>query len=66
MAPARLPRRSVHTREGRAAIRNGWLKGEWADAGLWPADASSADELRRRFGAFFSAQYARIAGGAAE
>ncbi|MFZ9916569.1 MAG: ABC transporter substrate-binding protein, partial [Phycisphaerales bacterium] len=56
----------METREGRAAVRNGWIKGEWADAGLWPADASSADELRRRFGVFFSAKYARIAGGAAE
>ncbi len=51
------------TREGRAAVREGWLRGGWKDAGLWPAGASGAEELRLRLGIFFSGQYARIAGG---
>jgi ABC-type Fe3+ transport system substrate-binding protein len=51
---------SAATREGRAAIRDGWIKGNWRSAGLWPEGASSVDELRRRFGAFYSAQYRRI------
>ncbi len=50
----------IATREGRAAVRDGYLKGKWKDAGLWPAGASSADELRRLFGRFYSAQYAGI------
>jgi ABC-type Fe3+ transport system substrate-binding protein len=45
----------------RASVRNGWLRGQWKDKGLWPADAIPADELRRRMGAFFSARYAEIA-----
>ena len=51
----------VGTREGRAAIRDGWLKGKWKDAGLWPAGASSADQLRRVMGAFYAGQYRWIA-----
>ena len=51
----------VATREGRAAIRNGWMKGAWKDAGLWPEGANPTDELRRRMGAFFSDRYASIA-----
>jgi len=58
------PDGSIHdvaTREGRAAIRDGWLKGKWKDAGLWPAGASSADQLRRVMGEFYSSQYRAIA-----
>jgi ABC-type glycerol-3-phosphate transport system substrate-binding protein len=55
----------IATREGRAAVRDGYLKGKWKDAGLWPAGASSADELRRLFGRFYSAQYAEIAASSA-
>jgi hypothetical protein len=51
------------TREGRAAIRDGWLKAKWAGQGLWPEGASPADELRRKIGAFYSEKYARIAAG---
>jgi hypothetical protein len=51
---------SAATREGRGAIRDVWIKGGWKAAGLWPEGASSIDELRRRFGAFHSAQYRRI------
>jgi len=53
-------RHDIATREGRASVRDGWLKGKWKDAGLWPDGASSADELRRRMGAFYSARYAEI------
>ncbi|MFM7259099.1 MAG: ABC transporter substrate-binding protein [bacterium] len=51
----------IATREGRAAVRDGYLKAKWKDAGLWPAGASSTDELRRLFGRFYTAQYAEIA-----
>jgi hypothetical protein len=51
----------IATREGRAAVRDGYLKGKSKDAGLWPEGASSADELRRLFGRFYSARYAEIA-----
>ena len=53
-------RHTVATREGRAAVRDGWLKGKWNDAGLWPDGASGPDELRRRMGAFYSARFAEI------
>ena len=56
-------RHDLGTRAGRAAIRDGWLKGKWAGEGLWPEGASPADELRRRIGAFYSEKYARIASG---
>lgn len=52
---------TLASREGRAAVRDGWLRGAWKDSGLWPAGAVGADELRRRIGAFSSQQYARIA-----
>ena len=55
---------SLGTREGRAAVRAGWLKGGWKDAGLWPEGAAPADELRRRMGAFFSGKYREIRAGA--
>jgi hypothetical protein len=55
---------TLETREGRAAIRAGWLKGGWKDAGLWPAGAAPADELRRRMGGFFSRKYREIRLGA--
>jgi iron(III) transport system substrate-binding protein len=60
------PDGSMHdlaTREGRAAVREGWLRGGWKDAGLWPTGAAGAEELRLRLGIYFSGQYARIAGG---
>jgi hypothetical protein len=41
-------------------IRAGWLKGEWADEGLWPAAARPQDELRRRFGVAFRANYDEV------
>ena len=53
-------RHDISTREGRASVRDGWLKGKWKEAGLWPTGASSGDELRRRMGAFYSAQYREI------
>ncbi len=50
----------LNTREGRAAIRDGWLKGKFAGAGLWPEGASASDELRRQIGAGIDANYASI------
>jgi hypothetical protein len=40
--PAELAR-AGWTREGRAAIRDGWLKAKWAGQGLWPEGASPAE-----------------------
>lgn len=53
-------RHPLSTAEGRAEVRNGWLKGSWKDAGLWSPDAAPADELRRRMGAFFSERYREV------
>jgi hypothetical protein len=48
-----------------AALRAGWLKGEWKDQGLWPAGTAPAIELRRRCAALVAAsQDAPIAVGA--
>lgn len=47
-------------RGARSEVREGWLKGGWKDAGLWPADASPASQFRRRAGEFFEAQYREI------
>lgn len=41
-------------------IRDGWLRGGWRGEGLWIAEASPADEMRRRFGEFFRGNYQRI------
>ncbi|MCA9286436.1 MAG: ABC transporter substrate-binding protein, partial [Phycisphaerales bacterium] len=44
-------------------IRAGWLKSpqpEWADQGLWPEQASPADEMRRGFARFFRARYRQV------
>jgi len=50
------------TREGRTAVADGYLarQPKWRDTGLWPDGASPTDELRRRLGAFSTAQYARV------
>jgi Mrp family chromosome partitioning ATPase len=48
------------SRKDRGEIRDGWLKGKWKDARLWPDDASSADQLRQRLGEFYHDSYARI------
>lgn len=47
-------------RVARGEVRQGWLRGGWKDAGLWPVDASPASEFKRRAGAFFEAQYREI------
>jgi len=51
---------SLATDQHLAEVRNGWLKSQWADAELWPANAVPADEMRRRFAASFRQNYARI------
>jgi hypothetical protein len=55
------------TREGRAAVAEGYLarQPKWRGTGLWPEGASAPDELRRLIGRFSSAQYAGIRGMAA-
>ncbi len=42
------------------AIRDGWLKGGWKDAGLWPADAAQSEVLRAIMTRFFREQYEAI------
>lgn len=58
--------RSLADRADRAAVRDGWLRGRWREAGLWPTESSPATELRRRSGEFFEANYRRILELAAE
>jgi iron(III) transport system substrate-binding protein len=41
-------------------VRAGWLKGDWAKDGLWPADALPAEVLRAEMTAFFRRQYEEI------
>lgn len=41
-------------------VRGGWLKGKWADQGLWDSESGPAEALRRRFGAHFRDNYRRI------
>jgi hypothetical protein len=53
-------RYEMSTREGRASIKEGYLKGKWKSANLWPEGATPIDELRRHFGSFFHEQYSRI------
>jgi ABC-type Fe3+ transport system substrate-binding protein len=43
-----------------ADLKRGWLRGGWADAGLWSPEAAPASELRRRCGQFFGERYRRI------
>ncbi|MGA1044775.1 MAG: hypothetical protein ACO3ZY_06185, partial [Phycisphaerales bacterium] len=47
-------------RAARGEVRQGWLRGGWKDAGLWPADAAPASEFRRRAGEFFETQYLEV------
>lgn len=40
------------------AVRRGWVRGGWAGAGLWDAQATPMDALRKRMGEFFRDRYA--------
>ena len=51
---------SLASEESLVEIRNGWLKGQWANAKLWNAQASPPDVMRRRFAEFFRENYLRI------
>lgn len=46
--------------EDLAAIKAGWLRGGWDDAGLWPAEADPGMVLRRVWGDWFAEQYRAI------
>lgn len=50
----------LESRGDRSAVKAGWLRGGWADADLWPRDASPATEFRRRTGAFFQERYREV------
>ncbi|MFO0872897.1 MAG: extracellular solute-binding protein [Phycisphaerales bacterium] len=43
-----------------ATIRDGWIKEQWIERRLWPAQALPSDELRRQFREFFRENYRRI------
>lgn len=43
-----------------AAVRRGWLRGEWRDEELWHPEARPMDEMRRQFVQFFRGNYRRI------
>ncbi len=51
---------SIGDRAGRDEVKQGWLRGGWRDAALWPADAAPPTEFRKRAGEFFEAQYREI------
>ena len=51
---------SLATGEGRATAKAGWLRGGWADKGLWPADAEPVRVLGQHFRDFFLRQYQRV------
>jgi hypothetical protein len=52
----------IATREGRAAVAEGYLarQPKWRGTGLWPEGASATDELRRLFGAFSTERYREV------
>jgi len=41
-------------------LRAGWVKGGWKERGLWSAEETPVDAMRKRFGAFFRANYRKI------
>ncbi len=43
-------------------VRRGWLRREWAAEGLWHEEATPAEEMRKRFVAFFRRNYRQIVG----
>ena len=51
---------SLSTREGRAKIKNGWLKRGWSDADLWDPEANPARALRRYLSTRFLKNYTEI------
>ena len=51
---------SLSTKEGRAAVKAGWLKGAWASKGLWPSEANPRQVLRRFLGSQVLENYRRI------
>jgi iron(III) transport system substrate-binding protein len=51
---------SLATAEHLGTIKQGWLRNDWAEAGLWPTHASPRDAMIRRFAAFFREQYDAI------
>ncbi|MCE9619044.1 MAG: extracellular solute-binding protein [Planctomycetes bacterium] len=38
-------------------LRDGWLRGEWKDKGLWPEQNAPTDSLRRIFAPYFQENY---------
>ena len=42
------------------AVKAGWLRGGFKDAGLWPAEADPTELARRRWSAFYRTQYDRV------
>ena len=51
---------SLSTKEGRAAVKAGWLKGAWVDKNLWPSEANPRQVLRRFLGSNASENYRRV------
>ena len=43
-----------------SAVRTGWIKGGFAQSGLWEVREQSPTIMRRKFNAFFSNQYRKI------
>jgi hypothetical protein len=43
-----------------SAVRTGWIKGGFAQSGLWEVREQSPTIMRRKFNAFFANQYRKI------
>lgn len=46
--------------KGIAEVRNGWMRGGFAKDGLWDAETSPLDALRKIMGRFFQTQYQAV------
>jgi len=51
---------SLDSPEGRNAVKRGWLRGGWSDAGMWHPESSPSSAFRRYAGAFFRRQFAEV------
>ncbi len=56
---------SLDTKEGREAIKRGWLRGGWGAKGPWDPESSPASTFRRHAGRFFSESYQDVISGGA-
>lgn len=56
---------SLDTPEGRDAVKRGWLRGGWANTGLWDPQDEPGPAFRRHAGRFFRERFDAILGAGA-